>query len=78
MNTLYIKGSWNKVAGKLKQIYANLTDDYLLFMEGKEEEYIGAHLKYLGKIKDDIHTLLKTTKRAFLYKRLPMSIYLKE
>ena len=33
MNTLNIKGNWNEAAGKLKQKYANLTDDELLFKE---------------------------------------------
>ena len=38
MNKLSIKGNWNEVKGKLKQKYANLTDDDLLFTEGKEDE----------------------------------------
>ena len=41
MNKLNIKGNWNEVAGKLKQKYADLTDDDLLFAEGKEEELLG-------------------------------------
>jgi len=32
------KGNWNEAAGKLKQQFANLTDDDLLFKKGKEEE----------------------------------------
>jgi uncharacterized protein YjbJ (UPF0337 family) len=31
MNSLIMKGNWNEVAGKLKQQFANLTDDDLLF-----------------------------------------------
>ncbi len=31
MNSLIIKGNWNEAAGKLKQLFANLTDDDLLF-----------------------------------------------
>jgi hypothetical protein len=41
MNTLTFKGNWNEIAGKLKQQYANLTDDDVLFKEGKEEELLG-------------------------------------
>ena len=41
MNSLIIKGNWNELAGKLKQQFANLTDDDLLFKEGKEEELLG-------------------------------------
>ena len=59
MNKLSIKGNWNKVAGKLKQKYANLTDDDLLFAEGKEEELSGRLQKKLGKTKEEIHDLLE-------------------
>ena len=38
MNMMTLKGNWNQVAGKLRQKFANLTDDDLLFKEGKEEE----------------------------------------
>jgi uncharacterized protein YjbJ (UPF0337 family) len=58
MNMLNIKGSWNEVAGKLKQKYANLTDDDLLFKEGKEEELLGRLQKRLGKSKEEIRTLI--------------------
>ena len=58
MNILNIKGNWNKLAGKLKQTYANLTDDDLLFKEGKEEELLGRLQKKLGKTKEEIRNLL--------------------
>jgi len=58
MNKLNIKGNWNEVAGKLKQKYANLTDDDLLFAEGKEEELVGKLQKKLGKTREEIHKLL--------------------
>jgi len=41
MNTFTMKGNWNEIAGKLKQQFANLTDDDLLFKQGKEEELLG-------------------------------------
>jgi len=40
MNKLQIKGSWNELKGKLKQQYGNLTDDDLVFSEGKEDELL--------------------------------------
>lgn len=58
MNTLKIKGNWNELAGKLKQEYANLTDDDLLFVDGKEEELLGKLKQKLGKTKEEIHDLL--------------------
>ena len=54
MNTLQLKGSWNEVQGKLKQKYAQLTDDDLMLVEGKEDELIGRLQKRLGKTKDDL------------------------
>ncbi len=58
MNKLKIKGNWNEVAGKLKQQYANLTDDDVLFIEGKEEELLGRLQKKLGKTKEEIRQML--------------------
>jgi uncharacterized protein YjbJ (UPF0337 family) len=54
MNKLKMKGSWNEVKGKLKQKYADLTDDDLMFAEGKEDELFGRLQKKLGKSKDEI------------------------
>ncbi|MFH1195354.1 MAG: CsbD family protein [bacterium] len=57
MNSLIIKGDWNETAGKLKQQFANLTDDDLLFIEGKEEELLGRLQSKLGKTKEEMHNI---------------------
>jgi len=54
MTTLQIKGNWNELKGKLKQKYAELTDDDLKFAEGKEDEMLGRLQQRLGKTKDDL------------------------
>jgi uncharacterized protein YjbJ (UPF0337 family) len=54
MEKLNIKGSWNEAKGKLKQKYGQLTDDDLIFAEGKEDELYGRLQKKLGKTKEDI------------------------
>lgn len=59
MNTLNIKGTWNELAGKLKQQFGDLTDDDLLFKEGKEEELLGRLQNKLGKTKDEIRQMIK-------------------
>ena len=41
MNKLQFKGSWNEIKGKVKQQYGNLTDDDLVFAEGKNDELLG-------------------------------------
>jgi uncharacterized protein YjbJ (UPF0337 family) len=62
MNKLNIKGNWNEVAGKLKQQFANLTDDDLLFKEGKEEELLGRLQQKLGKTQTEIRQLIEKVK----------------
>ena len=51
---LQLKGSWNEVKGKLKQKYADLTDDDLLYEEGKEDELLGRIQRRTGKTMDDV------------------------
>jgi uncharacterized protein YjbJ (UPF0337 family) len=54
MTKLQFKGSWNEVKGKLKQKYAQLTDDDLTFAEGKDDELLGRLEKQLGKTKEQL------------------------
>ena len=54
MNKLEIKGSWNEAKGKLKQKYAHLTDNDLLFVKGKEDELLGRLQKAIGRTKEEI------------------------
>jgi uncharacterized protein YjbJ (UPF0337 family) len=54
INTTEIKGNWNEIKRKLKQKYANLTDDDSLFEEGKEDEMFGNVQNKIGKTKDEI------------------------
>jgi uncharacterized protein YjbJ (UPF0337 family) len=49
MNTLQLKGNWHVVKGKLKQKFANLTDNDLRYEEGKEEELFGRLQKTTGQ-----------------------------
>ena len=59
MNKLQIKGSWNELKGKLKQQYGNLTDDDLVFSEGKEDELLGRLQKRLGKSEDEVRQMIE-------------------
>jgi uncharacterized protein YjbJ (UPF0337 family) len=54
MEKQQMKGSWNEVKGKLKQKYADLTDDDLLYSEGKEDELYGRLQQRLGKTKEEV------------------------
>lgn len=59
MNMSIFKGNWNELKGKLKQRYSSLTDDDLLFEEGKEDEFIGRLQKKLGKTNEEIRSMLR-------------------
>jgi uncharacterized protein YjbJ (UPF0337 family) len=48
------KGYWNMAKGKLKQKYADLTDDDLKYEEGKDDELWGRLQVKLGKTKQEI------------------------
>ena len=56
--TQQIKGNWNEVKGKIKQQYADLTDDDLLYEEGKEDELLGRLQKALGKTRAEVESEL--------------------
>ena len=58
MNSTIIKGNWNELKGKLKQKFGALTDDDLVFTEGKEDELLGRLQVKLGKSKDDVRKLI--------------------
>ena len=54
MTKLELQGNWNEIKGKLKQKYANLTDDDLTFAEGKDDELPGRLQQEFGRTKDDL------------------------
>jgi uncharacterized protein YjbJ (UPF0337 family) len=58
MNTTEVKGNWNEQKGKLKQKFAELTDNDLMFAEGKKEEMMGRLQIKLGKSKEELHELI--------------------
>ena len=58
-NSKEIKGNWNEFKGKLKQKFADLTDDDLLYEEGKEDEMWGKLQQKLGKTEKVIKSLFQ-------------------
>ena len=60
MNTTEIKGNWNEQKGLLKQKFAMLTDDDLLFSEGKKDEMLGRLQIKLGKTKEELHKIISS------------------
>lgn len=56
MDSLEIKGRWNELKGKVKQKYADLTDDDLKYQEGKEDELLGRLQQKTGKKREELVT----------------------
>jgi len=59
MNTTTINGNWDEQKGKLKQKFAALTDNDLMFAKGKGEEMLGRLQIKLGKTKEELHKIIK-------------------
>jgi len=60
MNTTELKGTWEEQKGKLKQKFATLTDNDLLFTQGKKEEMLGRLQVKLGKTKEELHKIISS------------------
>ncbi|NMH29235.1 CsbD family protein [Flavobacterium silvaticum] len=58
-NSTEIKGAWNEMKGKIKQKYAELTDDDLTYEEGKDDEMWGRLQQKIGKTKKEIMSLFE-------------------
>ena len=59
MNKIEVKGNWNEQKGKLKQKFAILTDNDLMYEEGKQDEMYGKLQIKLGKSKEELHKLIE-------------------
>jgi uncharacterized protein YjbJ (UPF0337 family) len=59
MNKLEIKGDWNLIKGKLKQKWAQLTDDDLQYLEGKQDELLGRIQKRTGESREAVETAIE-------------------
>jgi uncharacterized protein YjbJ (UPF0337 family) len=58
MNTTESKGNWKEIKGRLKQKFAMLTDNDLLFAEGKKDEMLGKIQVKLGKTKEELQAII--------------------
>jgi len=59
MNQLTLKGNWNIAKGKLRQKYADLTEDDVAYVEGKEDELLGRLQKKTGQTREQIEREIK-------------------
>ena len=59
MNKTELKGNWNELKGKLKKSYAELTDNDLLYEEGREDELYGRLQQRLGKTNEEVKKIFE-------------------
>jgi len=49
-----LKGNWNELKGKIKEEYAEMTDDDLTYEEGQEDQLLGRLQQKMGKTKQEV------------------------
>jgi len=59
MNPTELKGNWNAQKGKLKQKFASLTNNDLMFEEGKKDEMLGRLQIKLGKSREYLQKIIE-------------------
>ncbi len=59
MNKLQFKGDWNIAKGKLKQKFAQLTDNDLRYTEGQEVELVGRLQKLTGQTREEMERVIR-------------------
>jgi uncharacterized protein YjbJ (UPF0337 family) len=59
MNKTELQGNWKEQKGKLMKKFALLTDNDLMFEEGKKEEMLGKIQIKLGKTKEEFDIIIK-------------------
>lgn len=53
MNKLNMRANWHQAAGKLKQEFAILTNNDVLYKNGKKEELLGEPERKLARDKEE-------------------------
>ena len=59
MNKLELKGDWNITKGKLKQKWADLTDDDLTYADGQADELVGRIQKRTGQTREEVEDAIR-------------------
>ncbi len=58
MNKNEIEGNWKEQKGKLKQKFATLTENDLMFAKGLKDEMLGKLQIKLGKTKEELNRII--------------------
>ena len=60
MNKNEIEGSWTELKGKLKTKFAVLTDNDLMYEEGKKDVMMGKLQAKLGKTEEQLNKIIES------------------
>lgn len=66
MNNAVIKGNWNMVKGKVKEMWGNLTDDDLTEIDGKKDYLVGKLQKKYGYTLEEAQAKVDEFERTHL------------
>lgn len=55
-----LKGNWNQIKGKLKEKYGDLTDNDLIYEDGKEDQILGTIQEKVGTTKEELIDFIKS------------------
>jgi uncharacterized protein YjbJ (UPF0337 family) len=58
MNSTELKTNWTEQKGKLKKQFASLTENDLMFEEGKKDEMFRKLQLKLSKTKEELHKII--------------------
>lgn len=56
--SLQLKGNWNQIKGEMKQKFANLTDDDLMYQEGQEDKVLGRLQEKTGESVESLRKMI--------------------
>ncbi len=56
--SLQLKGNWNQIKGEMKQKFANLTDDDLMYQEGQEDKVLGRLQEKTGESVESLRKMM--------------------
>lgn len=62
MNKTELEGKWNQVKGNFKQKYGEVTDQDLVYAEGKFDEMLGKLQEKTGKKKEELEKEIESWK----------------
>lgn len=67
MNKEQAQGSWDQLAGKIRQKWGKLTDDDIALLKGRRQEFFGKLEKQYGVAKEEAERQVKEFEKACNY-----------